>query len=31
MVKSQAFWVGVVVGLIVFFVYKNYLGKKAAG
>lgn len=31
MVKSQAFWIGIVVGLVLFYVYKNYLGKKAAG
>jgi len=30
MLKSQAFWVGIAVGVVLFYVYKNYMGRKGA-
>jgi hypothetical protein len=31
MLKDTRFWTGVVVGLVLFWVWKNYAGKKGIG
>jgi hypothetical protein len=31
MVKDHRFWVGFVVGIIAYFVYMNYVGRKTKG
>lgn len=31
MIKDHRFWVGVVVGVVLYFAYMNYVGRKAKG
>jgi multisubunit Na+/H+ antiporter MnhE subunit len=31
MLTDQKFWVGVIVGLVLFWVYRNYLAKRMQG